>query len=109
VLESKDKKLGSKLEKMATEIAVKKAEISMVEAEQKGKKDEEIPQADKDKLSDLNAELSKLEEAKRESLTAFGKESKLAKQMADLALLANGMLKGADLDKFVKRSVELIK
>ena len=42
-------------------------------------------------------------------LTEFGKKNKLAKQMVDLALLANGMLKGADLDKFVKRSVELIK
>ncbi|MGE0021679.1 MAG: molecular chaperone HtpG [Draconibacterium sp.] len=109
VLESKDKKLGAKLEKMAAEIAAKKAEVSVLESEQKGKKEEEIPQADKEKLSDLNAELSKLEEAKRESLTSFGKENKLAKQLADLALLANGMLKGADLDKFVKRSVELIK
>jgi molecular chaperone HtpG len=109
VLESKDKKLGAKLEKMVAEIATKKAEIDVLEKEQKDKKNEEIPQAEKEKLSDLNAELSKLEEAKRESLTAFGKESKLAKQMADLALLANGMLKGADLDKFVKRSVELIK
>lgn len=109
VLESKDKKLGSKLEKMTAEIVAKKAEIDVLEKDQKGKKDEEIPQADKEKLSDLNAELSKLEEAKRESLTSFGKENKLAKQLADLALLANGMLKGADLDKFVKRSVELIK
>jgi molecular chaperone HtpG len=35
--------------------------------------------------------------------------NKLAKQLVDLALLANGMLKGEDLDKFVKRSFELIK
>ena len=109
VLEAKDKKLGSKLEKLVAEISAKKAEIETLESVQKDKKDEEIPQADKEKLSDLNNELSKLEEAKRESLTAFGKENKLAKQMTDLALLANGMLKGADLDKFVKRSVELIK
>lgn len=109
VLEAKDKKLGSKLEKLATEISAKKAEIETLESTQKDKKDEEIPQADKEKLSDLNNELSKLEETKRESLSAFGKENKLAKQMTDLALLANGMLKGADLDKFVKRSVELIK
>ena len=50
-----------------------------------------------------------MEESKRAKLSDFGKENKLAKQMVDLALLANGMLKGADLDKFVKRSVELIK
>jgi molecular chaperone HtpG len=80
-----------------------------LEKAKKDKKEEEIPQADKEKLDDLNKELSKLEETKRESLTAFGKDNKLAKQLTDLALLANGMLKGADLDKFVKRSVELIK
>jgi molecular chaperone HtpG len=109
VLESKDKKLGTKLEKLMAEITAKKAEVEVMEAAQKDKKKEEIPQAETEKLGDLNKELSKLEESKRESLTTFGKENKLAKQMVDLALLANGMLKGADLDKFVKRSVELIK
>jgi molecular chaperone HtpG len=109
VLEAKDKKLGSKLEKLVADISAKKAEIETLESAQKDKKDDEVPQADKEKLSDLNNELSKLEETKRESLTVFGKENKLAKQMTDLALLANGMLKGADLDRFVKRSVELIK
>jgi molecular chaperone HtpG len=109
VLESKDKKLGTKLEKIAGEITTKKAEVEVLEKAKKDKKEEEIPQADKEKLDDLNKELSKLEETKRENLKAFGKDNKLAKQMVDLALLANGMLKGADLDKFVKRSVELIK
>jgi len=109
VLESKDKKIGPKLEKLVSEITAKKAEVDVLEKAKKDKKDEEIPQAEKEKLDDLNKELSKLEETKRENLTAFGKESKLAKQLTDLALLANGMLKGADLDKFVKRSVELIK
>ncbi len=109
VLESKDKKLGTKLEKLVTQISEKKAEVEELEKSQKDKKKEEIPQAETEKLADLNKELSKLEETKRESLTTFGKENKLAKQMVDLALLANGMLKGADLDKFVKRSVELIK
>jgi molecular chaperone HtpG len=109
VLESKDKKLGGKLEKIASEITAKKADVEVLEKAKKGKKEEEILQADKEKLDDLNKELSKLEETKRENLKTFGKDNKLAKQMVDLALLANGMLKGADLDKFVKRSVELIK
>jgi len=109
VVESKDKKLGTKLEKLASEITAKKAEVEVLESAKKGKKEEEIPQADKEKLEDLQKALSALEEEKREKLTTFGKENKLAKQMVDLALLANGMLKGADLDKFVKRSVELIK
>lgn len=109
VFEAKNKKLGTKLEKLDSDIKAKKEEIDALEKAQKGKKEEEIPQADKEKLSELNKELSDLEKEKREKLTGFGKENKLAKQLVDLALLANGMLKGADLDKFVKRSVELIK
>jgi molecular chaperone HtpG len=109
VVEAKDKKLGKSLEKLATDIEAKKAEISELEKAKEGKKEEEVPQADKEKLDSLNSELAKLEESKREKLTGFGKNNKLAKQLVDLALLANNMLKGADLDKFVKRSVELIK
>ena len=109
VLDAKDKKLGKKLEEVGAQLQVKKDEIAALEKAKEGKKEEEIPQADKEKLDGLNSELAKLEESKREKLTDFGKSNKLAKQMVDLALLANGMLKGADLDKFVKRSVELIK
>ncbi|WP_347838571.1 molecular chaperone HtpG [uncultured Draconibacterium sp.] len=109
VIEAKDKKLGKKLEDMTSSIAGKKEEIATLEKAKEGKKDEEIPSADKEKLESLNGELAKLEASKREELTGFGKGNKLAKQMVDLALLANGLLKGADLDKFVKRSVELIK
>ncbi len=109
VLESKDKKLGKALEKTAADIEAKKAKIKVLEDAGKDKKDQEIPQADKEKMETLNNELAGLESSKREKLTDFGKKSKLTKQLVDLALLANGMLKGADLDKFVKRSVELIK
>jgi molecular chaperone HtpG len=109
VVEAKDKKLGKTLEKLVADINTQKAEIGELEKAKEGKKEEEVPQADKEKMDSLNNELAKLEEAKREKLTDFGKKNKLAKQLVDLALLANGMLKGADLDKFVKRSVELIK
>ena len=109
VVDARDKKLGKKLEEFAAQIDEKKTEVDTLEKAKEGKKEEEIPQADKEKLDTLNAELAKLEEEKREKLTDFGQKNKLAKQMVDLALLANGMLKGADLDKFVKRSVELIK
>ena len=42
------------------------------------------------------------------SETDSSKQSQLAKQAADLALLSQGLLKGEELTKFVKRSVELI-
>src|SRR5690554_4325020 len=109
VLEAKDKKLGDALEKLTQEINAQKEEINKLEKAKEGKKEEEVPEADKEKLESLNNDLVKLEEQKREKLTDFGKKNKLAKQLVDLALLANGMLKGADLDKFVRRSVEMIK
>ncbi len=109
VLDTKDKKLGTKLEKLGVDLTAKKDEITVLEKAKEGKKEEEIPSAEKEQLETLNSELAKLEENKRGQLSEFGKESKVAKQMVDLALLANGLLKGADLDKFVKRSVELIK
>ena len=109
VVAAKDKKLAKQIENWDAELLAKKGEIAEEEKAKEGKKEEEIPAADKEKLETLNSELAKIEETKRNKLSDFGKKNKLAKQMVDLALLANGMLKGADLDKFVKRSVELIK
>jgi len=109
VFDKKTEILGKELDALNSDLEAKKAEVSVLEKAKEGKKEEEVPQSDKEKLDDLNKLVSGLEEQKREKLSAFGKDNKLAKQMVDLALLANGMLKGADLDKFVKRSVELIK
>ncbi len=108
IIDSKDKKLGSKLEIANDGISKKKSEIEVVKKEELSKEKQKSNE-EEDQLSSLNDELAKLEESKRKMLTDFGKKSKLAKQLIDLALLANGMLKGADLDKFIKRSVELIK
>ncbi len=109
VLDAKEKALGNDLETFAGKIKTKKDEIAVLEKAKEGKKEEEIPAAEKEELDTKNSELAKLEEEKRGKLTAFGKDSKLTKQLVDLALLANGLLRGADLDKFVRRSVELIK
>ena len=79
-----------------------------MEKKKKGKKEEEIPTEEKKQLEDVRKNLGEVEEKKRNHLKEFGKQNKLAKQLVDLALLANGLLKGADLDRFVKRSVELI-
>ncbi len=109
VLKQKEKELGTSLKELSAELEAKKAELKNLEDAQKGKKDEEIPHADKETLEGLRKAVSELEDQKRTQLTEFGRNNKLAKQMVDLALLANGLLKGADLDRFVKRSVELIK
>ncbi len=109
VLEAKDKKLGKAFETIKADLEAKKQERDALEKAKEGKKDEEVPAADKEKLEDLGKSIGELEQQKREKLTDFGKKNKLTKQMVDLALLANGMLKGEALDQFVRRSVELIK
>ena len=53
--------------------------------------------------------MTEFEEKKKTVLTEYGRKNKIVKQMIDLALLSNNMLKGEELVKFVKRSVELIK
>jgi len=97
------------------EISPIKKEISSVEGDKvaleklkEGKKDEEIPQEEKDQMDDLNKKMDELNKKKETILENYGKENKLVKQLIDLALLSNNMLKGKALDKFVKRSVELI-
>lgn len=109
VLDEKDQALGETLNSLQEELKNLKKEEGTLEKITKGKKEEEMPVADKERLEEVRKSLSSKEEEKRNKLKEFGRESKLAKQLVDLALLANGLLKGADLDKFVKRSVELIR
>lgn len=73
-----------------------------------GKKDEEIPTAEKDQLTELGKKISEIETKKNDIFTKFAAENKIVKQLIDLALLQNNMLKGEALSKFVKRSIELI-
>ncbi|MGE5394180.1 MAG: molecular chaperone HtpG, partial [Candidatus Saccharibacteria bacterium] len=109
IFEERDAVLGTELEAISAELKVKEEEKAKVEKEKKGKKEEELPSEVKEKEEMIENEINALKDQRKEKLTAFGKENKLTKQLVDLALLANGMLKGEDLDKFVKRSFELIK
>lgn len=98
--------LGDKKEKVGDELSViagKVSEIkSIVETEKKDSKETEGK-------STMEQELESLSQARKEKIRNFANENQLLRQVCDLALLANGMLKGENLDKFVKRSLELIK
>lgn len=108
VLGEKEELLGQELATLREELTSLKKEQEVLEEAQKGKKEEEVPQEEKEKLEDVKKKIDAVEDDKRKKLEAFGKDHPLARQLVDLALLANGMLKGEDLDKFVRRSVELI-
>jgi molecular chaperone HtpG len=102
------KESGANLEKNGVEKKRVKEEIDFMEKEHKKKKPEEISQLEKDDLEKLRKELSEIENARKDILEAYGTDNKLVKQLIDLGLLANNMLRGEELSTFVKRSIELL-
>jgi molecular chaperone HtpG len=109
VLDEKASALGSELSKFNAEISGLNEQKGSLEKLKEGKKEEEIPQEEKDLMNEIRENISKAEAGKREKLEQFGKNSLLANELIDLALLANNMLKGEALANFVKRSIQLIK
>jgi molecular chaperone HtpG len=109
VMEQKDKKLAKKLETINTEMNPLMDEKTALEKLKEGKKEEEVDQVEKDKLAEVEKQISDVNGKKEVLLKGFGKDNKLTKQLIDLALLSNNMLRGEALNKFVKRSVDLIK
>ncbi len=103
-----EKEIGEAIKKQSESIASLEKEIRETEKSQEGKKDEEISQAEKDKLEALNKKKTKAEEKKKEIITKFADKRPVVQQLIDLALLANNMLKGEKLSTFVKRSIELL-
>ena len=75
----------------------------------KDKKSEEIPEAEKEQLRNLNNDLAAKENEKKQVLADFAAGEDSVRQLIDLAMLANNMLKGEALGRFVRRSVEFIK
>ena len=75
---------------------------------QEGKKDEEIPTAEKDELSEVEKKIEAQKTEKENILNGYAAGNKVVHQLIDLALLQNNMLKGEALTNFVKRSVEMI-
>ncbi len=109
IIEDKEKYMGAELSKLNEELKPVTEQLDEIEKAIKDKKDEEIPTEQKDKRDSLNARVNEIKSRREEILKAYGMKNDLAKQLVDLALLSNNMLKGEDLTKFVKRSVELIK
>jgi len=108
IIEDKKKVAGGDLASVNDKIEPVKAEKEKIEKAHAEKKEEEISQEEKDKLGELTKEMDKLNGEKKEILYKYGGENRIVKQLVDLALLSNNMLKGEDLIKFVKRSVDLI-
>ncbi|MBR4118767.1 MAG: molecular chaperone HtpG [Bacteroidales bacterium] len=83
-------------------------EIDSLKSSHQGKKDDEIPVAEKEEIKTKENEVAELRKKENDIFAKCGTENKLVKQLIDLALLSNNMLKGEALSKFIKRSVDLL-
>ena len=109
ILADEQKEMAAKLEPIDFEIKENEGKKTEIDELNKGKKEDEIPQVDKDRKKEYDDKINGLRKQKQELLQEYGKGNQVVGQLIDLALLANGLLKGEALNKFVKRSVELIK
>ena len=97
------------LEPIASELKGQKARLAALQQAQSKKKAEELTQEEKDDVQNTQKSISELQDKKKTVIEARAKDNEVVHQLIDLALLQNGMLQGAALDKFLKRSVSLIK
>ena len=100
---------GEALKPILSELKGQEARLAALHQTQDKKKPEEITQEEKDDLNNTQKAIDDQNNKKREVIAAYAKGNSVVHQLIDLALLQNGMLKGAALDAFLKRSVELIK
>lgn len=108
VLSDAETACAEKLVAVESEIAMLTLRRNELQKAQEGKKDEEIPTAEKDELSEVEKKIEAQKTEKENILNGYAVGNKVVHQLIDLALLQNNMLKGEALTNFVKRSVEMI-
>lgn len=108
VLSDAETACAEKLVPVESEIAMLTLRRNELQKAQEGKKDEEIPTAEKDELNDVEKKIEAQKTEKENILNGYAAGNKVVHQLIDLALLQNNMLKGEALTNFVKRSVEMI-
>ncbi len=97
------------LKPIESELKGQEARLAAINQMQDKKKPEEITQEEKDDKANTQKTIDELKEQKQGVLSGFAAKNDIVHQLIDLALLQNGMLKGEALDRFLRRSVELIK
>lgn len=100
---------NEELKPITSEIKGQEAREAALQQKQNDKKPEEISQEEKDDLQNTRKSITELQEKQKSVIANAAKDNFIIHQLIDLALLQNGMLQGEALDKFVKRSVSMIK
>ena len=109
VLDETEADTRETLAPIEAEIKGLKARQQVLEQQQKDKKADEITDEDKKNLTDCHEQLESEQKKREETIAASAAKNDVLHQLIDLALLRNGLLKGEALDKFLKRSVNLMK
>ena len=109
VLSTINSELSTELQPIEGEIKGQEARLAALNQQTEGKKPEEISQEIKDDKANTQKAIDEQKAKKEGVLSSFAAKNAVIHQLIDLALLQNGMLKGEALDKFLQRSVELIK
>lgn len=109
VLEDGKTACATELQPVESELKGLEARLAALHQSQNGKKQEEISQEEKDDVKNTESALEEQRTKKNNIIATYAAGNKVVHQLIDLALLQNGMLKGAALDSFLKRSVNLIK
>jgi heat shock protein htpG len=109
VLDDVTANTAEELKPIASELKGQEARLAALHQSQDSKKAEELTQEEKDDMQNTQKIVAELQDKKKAIVAAYAKGNDIVHQLIDLALLQNGMLQGAALDKFLKRSISLIK
>ena len=109
VLDDVTANTAEELKPIVSELKGQEARLAALHQSQDSKKTEELTQEEKDDMQKTQKTVSELQDKKKAIVAAYAKGNDIVHQLIDLALLQNGMLQGAALDKFLKRSISLIK
>ena len=109
VLEESEAATSEALKPIVSELKGQEARLAAIRAAQDKKKYDELTQEDKDQKAEAEKAVQEQKDKKQAVIADYAKDNSIVHQLIDLALLQNGMLKGEALDRFLKRSVDLIK
>lgn len=108
LLQKEEEVCGKTVSPIDENIKALQTKIDELTKAHQGKKDEEVPQQEKEELENTKKEVADLKEKQKVIFREFAEKENMVRQLIDLALLANNMLKGEALNNFVKRSTEMI-
>ena len=109
VLDDSEAATVEALKPIVSELKGQEARLAAIRQAQDKKKYDELTQEDKDQKAEAEKAVQEQKDKKTAVIADYAKGNDIVHQLIDLALLQNGMLKGEALDKFLKRSVDLIK